>query len=87
VPDQSEEIEASELFGLVAVEHLDWTVDYDAEGYIRLPSTFYGHIAMASDRRERLLTEIRHRLARRPNGLVQRGWGIVLNIARRLPMT
>jgi SAM-dependent methyltransferase len=53
LPDQSEEIEASGLFDMVAVEHLDWTVDYDAEGYIRLLSTFSGHIAMARDRRER----------------------------------
>jgi hypothetical protein len=45
LPDQSEEIEASGLFDVVAVEHLDWTVDYDAEGYIRLLSTFSGHIA------------------------------------------
>jgi SAM-dependent methyltransferase len=86
LPDQSEEIEASGLFDVVAVEHLDWTVDYDAEGYIRLLSTFSGHIAMPRDRRERLFTEIQHRLARRPSGLVRRGWGTVLNIARRLPI-
>jgi hypothetical protein len=86
LPDQSEEIEASGLFNVVAVEHLDWTVDYDAEGYIHLLSTFSGHIATARDRRERLFTEIQHRLARRPGGLVRRGWGTVLNIARRLPI-
>jgi hypothetical protein len=76
LPDQREEIEASGLFDVVAVEHLDWTVDYDAEGYIRLLSTFSGHIAMARDRRERLFTEIQHRLARRPGGLVRRGWAL-----------
>jgi SAM-dependent methyltransferase len=87
LPDQSEEIEASGLFEVVAVEHLDWMVDYDAEGYIRLLSTFSGHITMARDGRERLFNEIQRRLARRPDGLVRRGWGTVLNIARRLPMT
>ena len=86
MPDQREKIEASGFFDVVAVEHLDWTVDYDAEGYIRLLSTFSGHIAMARDRRERLFTEIQHRLARRPSRLVRRGWGTVLNIARRLPI-
>jgi hypothetical protein len=86
LPDQREEIEASGLFDVVAVEHLDWTVDYDAEGYIRLLSTFSGHIAMAPDRRERLFAEIQHRMARRPSGLVRRGWGTVLNITRRLPI-
>jgi hypothetical protein len=33
-----------------------------------------------------LFAEIQHRMARRPSGLVRRGWGTVLNIARRLPI-
>jgi SAM-dependent methyltransferase len=80
--DQSAEINASGLFEVVTVEHFDWTVDYDTEGYIRLLSTFSGHIAMAAEDREQLFTEIRRRLAQRPDGLVRRGWGAVLHIAR-----
>ena len=80
--DQSAEINASGLFEVVTVEHFDWTVDYDADGYIRLLSTFSGHIAMAAEDREQLFTEIRRRLAQRPDGLVRRGWGAVLHIAR-----
>jgi SAM-dependent methyltransferase len=57
-------------------------LDYDADGYIRLLSTFSGHIAMAAEDREQLFTEIRRRLAQRPDGLVRRGWGAVLHIAR-----
>jgi SAM-dependent methyltransferase len=80
--DKSAEINASGLFEVVHVEHFDWTVDYDAEGYIRLLSTFSGHIAMAPEGRKQLFTEIRRRLAQRPEGLVRRGWGAVLHIAR-----
>lgn len=82
LPDLRAEIEASGLFDVVAVEQLGWTVDYDADGYLRLLSTFSGHIAMERERRERLFGEIRRRLARRPDGRLRRGWGAVLNIAR-----
>lgn len=50
----------------MAGEHFDWTVDYDAEAYIRLLSTFSGYIAMLAERREQLFSEIRHRLSLRP---------------------
>jgi SAM-dependent methyltransferase len=82
LPEQTSEIEASGLFNVVAVEHFDWTVDYNAESYIDLLRTFSGHIAMPAESRQRLFAEIRQRLARRPNGQVRRGWGAVLHIAR-----
>jgi hypothetical protein len=44
---------------------------------------FSGHIAMADWQRERLYTEIRLRLRRRPGGAVRGHWGAVLHIARR----
>lgn len=83
LPDLREEVEASGLFDVVAVEHFDWTVDYDADSYIRLLSTFSGHIAMAPDDRQHLFGEVRRRLARRADGRLRRGWGAVLNVARR----
>lgn len=83
LPERTTEIEASRLFEVVAVEHVDWTVDYDAEAYIRLLRTFSGHIAMAPERRDRLFAEIRRRVASRPDGNVRRGWGAVLHVARR----
>ena len=67
----------------MAVEHFDWTVDYDAEAYIQLLSTFSGHIAMPLERREQLFSEIRRRLSSRPGGQLRRGWGAVLHVARR----
>ena len=81
--EQTEEIAASGLFDVVAVEHFDWTVDYDAESYIRLLRTFSEHIAASTQSRERLFSEIRHRLAQRPDARLRRGWGAVLHIARR----
>jgi SAM-dependent methyltransferase len=76
-------IEASGLFEVTAVRHYDWERAYDAEEYIELLSTFSGHLAMAAWKRERLYTEIRRRLALRPEHAVRRHWGTVLQVARR----
>lgn len=83
LPDDAGEIEASGLFDVVATRHLDWTVDYDADGYLRLLSSFSGHIAMTPAQRGHLFGEIRRRLAVRPDGVLRRGWGVVLHVARR----
>jgi SAM-dependent methyltransferase len=85
--EQTAEIEASDQFDIVAVDHFDWTVDYTAETYIDLLRTFSNHIAMAPVDREQLFTEIRQRVARRPSRTVRRGWGADLHIAtkRRQP--
>jgi SAM-dependent methyltransferase len=84
LPDERADIEASGLFEVVDVRHYDWERRYDAEEYIELLSTFSGHLVMANWQRERLYGEIRRRLARRPDRSVWRGWGAVLNVARRL---
>lgn len=84
LPDLRADIEASGLFGEVAVRHFDWEVRYDAGGYLRLLDTFSGHIAMTGAQRGRLYGEIRRRLGERPDGTLSRGWGSVLQVARRL---
>ena len=81
--DERREIEDSGLFDEVVVRHFDWEVDYDAEAYLELLDTFSGHIAMQPWQRDRLYSEIRRRLGRRPDGRVRRGWGAVLHVARR----
>jgi SAM-dependent methyltransferase len=83
LPDQREDIEASGLFKPVLVRHFDWEVTYDADGYIRLLDTFSGDIAMEPWQRRRLYSEIRRRLDERADGLLRRGWGAVLHVARR----
>lgn len=86
-PDQLEdsgrEIEATGLFTDVAVRRYDWEVEYDADSYIDLLSTFSGHIAMEGWKRGRLNSEIRRRLAQRPSASLHRHWGVVLNVARK----
>lgn len=83
LPDQCDDIEASGLFEPVSVRHFDWEVTYDADGYIRLLNTFSGHIAMEPWKRRRLYSEIQRRLHERTDGLLRRGWGAVLHVARR----
>jgi SAM-dependent methyltransferase len=83
LPDHRAEIEASGLFDDVVVRRFDWEIRYDAEEYIRLLETFSSNLAMAPWQRDRLYGEIRRRLALRPDGLLRRHWGAVLNVARR----
>ncbi len=83
LPGERAGIEASGLFEVVAVRQYHWTQVYPAEKYLELLSTFSGHLAMADWQRERLYGEIRQRLAQRPDGSARRGWGAVLNVARR----
>ena len=81
--DEAAEIEASGLFEQVTVRQFDWKVSYRADEYIRLLDTFSGHIAMDAWKRDRLYSEIRWRLAQRPDGRLRRHWGAVLHVARR----
>jgi len=81
--DQREDIEVSGLFESVLVRHFEWEVTYDADGYIGLLDTFSGHLAMEPWQRRRLYSEIRRRLGERADGLLHRGWGAVLHVARR----
>jgi SAM-dependent methyltransferase len=82
LPDETADIEASGLFDVTLVRHLDWELVYDADSYLALLDTFSGHIAMESAAREYLYAEIRRRLAARPDGLLRRHWGAVLHVAR-----
>ncbi len=81
--DEREEIESSGLFEDVHARRFDWETTYDASGYIDLLDTFSGHIAMEPWQRDRLYTEIRQRLARRPDGRLRRHSAAVLRVARR----
>ena len=83
LPDSAAEIEGSGWFEGVTVRHFDWEISYTAEEYIRLLDTFSGHIAMIAPQRDRLYGEIRRRLALRADGRLRRGWGTVLQVARR----
>jgi SAM-dependent methyltransferase len=81
--DHQAEIEQNGLFDSVVVRHFDWEVSYDVDGYLDLLDTFSGHIAMARWQRERLYSEIRRRVAERPERRIRRHFGAVLHVARR----
>jgi SAM-dependent methyltransferase len=81
--DDRTDIEASGLFEVVDLRYFDWERTYDADGYIELLESFSGHISMQHWQRARLFGEIRDRLAERPDGLLRRHWGAVLQVARR----
>jgi SAM-dependent methyltransferase len=83
LPDSRAEIEASGLFDEVTVRRFDWEIRYTAEAYIRLLETFSSNLTMEGWQRDRLYGEIRRRLALRPDGMLRRHWGAVLNVARR----
>jgi SAM-dependent methyltransferase len=81
--DSRSEIVSSGLFDDIVVRQFDWETIYTADEYIALLNTFSNHIAMAEWKRDRLYTEIRSRLARRPDNRLRRHWGAALHIARR----
>jgi hypothetical protein len=84
LPDLVAEIAQTGLFRVVLVRHYDWEQVCTADEYIDLVSTFSNHIAMESEKRDHLYSEIRRRIALRESGRIRRHWGTVLNVARRL---
>jgi SAM-dependent methyltransferase len=82
LPESREQITATGLFDVTLIKQYDWEVEYTAEEYIALISTFSGHIAMEEWQRERLFGETRRLLGSRK---VRRHWGCVLHVARRRP--
>jgi SAM-dependent methyltransferase len=81
LPDSREQITASGLFEVALIKQYAWEVEYSAEEYIALLKTFSNHIAMQEWQRERLFGETRRLLGARK---VRRGWGAVLQVARRV---
>jgi SAM-dependent methyltransferase len=80
LPEGREQITETGLFDIALIRQYDWEVEYTAEEYIALLSTFSGHIAMREWQRERLFGEVRRLLGARK---VRRHWGAVLHVARR----
>lgn len=76
------EQDSNGLFEQVATRQFTWETTYDAEGYIELLDTFSNHMAMHSWQRQQLFQEIRRRIRDRPDGLLRRHWGAVLEVAQ-----
>jgi SAM-dependent methyltransferase len=84
LPDRTSEIEASGLFGRVIRRDYRWDVPYDAEGYIRLLSTYSGHISLNQVSRERLFRGISDLIEREYGGRIVKGYLTTLYVVRPL---
>ena len=83
VADDAAAVEASGLFADVRVRRYVWERWYTADEYVALLETFSGHIAMESEKRARLYSEVRRRIGARPDPRVRRHWFAILHVARR----
>jgi hypothetical protein len=79
VPDLTKEIDASRLFGDVAVRRYLWDVEYTADAYVAVLDTYSGHRALAPALREELYGRIRRRI----EGTVRKTYLATLNVARQ----
>lgn len=82
-PDQSAEIESFGLFGLVVVRRYAWDVEYDAASYLRLLSTYSGHINLDADARDYLFSSIANVIDTRYGGRIVKGYMSILHVARK----
>jgi SAM-dependent methyltransferase len=78
-----DEIEASGLFGPVAVRHYSWDEPYTAASYIAVLNTYSGHLALPDEKRRRLLDAIANLIDTRYGGRIVKGYGATLYVARR----
>jgi hypothetical protein len=83
LPDRTAEIEASGLFNVVIRRDYRWDQPYDAEGYLRVLSTYSGHMALDPTSRERLFGGIRDLIERKHGGRIVKGYATTLYLARR----
>jgi len=81
--DRTAQIEASGLFDGVIRRDYAWDGPYDAEGYLRVLSTYSGHVALDPTSRERLFGGIRDLIEREYGGRIVKGYATTLYLARR----
>jgi len=82
IPDERQAIESSGLFEDVRVRRYLWAIDYTADSYLDLLSTYSDHIAMNKSKRDILYADIRRRISARPSGLIRKHYLSILHIAR-----
>jgi SAM-dependent methyltransferase len=82
--DRLEEIEGSGLFSDAVALRFDWRVAYTADQYVDLLTTFSMHTTLSPGERDTLYGAIHDRISERPLAHVERDWGAVLHVARRI---
>jgi hypothetical protein len=66
----------------VTVRKYRWDAEYDAASYIRLLSTYSGHISLDGDARERLFRGIGELIDAEFGGRIIKGYLAVMYVAR-----
>jgi SAM-dependent methyltransferase len=83
VEDGGDAIRASGLYGDVTVRRHLWSLEFDADEYVTLLSTYSGHRALPDDVREALFARIRDRIAARVEPRVRIAYLAVVSAGRR----
>ncbi len=82
VSGRVEGISETGFFDEVTVRKYRWDAEYDADSYIRLLSTYSGHIALDGTSRERLFRGIAELINTKFGGRIVKGYVSVLYVAR-----
>jgi SAM-dependent methyltransferase len=83
IPDRTEEIQNTSLFGSITTRHYRWDETYDSRGYLRVLSTYSGHRSLGDDTRERLFHSIADLIDTRFGGCIVKGYLTALYVAER----
>jgi SAM-dependent methyltransferase len=83
VPDRTEEIEDSGVFGAVTRRNYRWDETYDAEDYIRVLSTYSGHRSLDDASREGLFRSISSLIEEEYDGGIVKGYLTTLYVAKK----
>jgi hypothetical protein len=77
------DIDASGLFGPVAVRRREWEVVDTADDHIALINTYSPNLLLPEDQRQDLFARIRRRIEARPGGTVRKSMLSVVQVAHR----
>jgi SAM-dependent methyltransferase len=83
VPERTDEIEGSGFFEAVARRDYRWDETYDAEGYIRVLSTYSGHRSLDDASRQGLFRSIAKLIEEEHEGRIVKGYLTTLYVAKR----
>jgi hypothetical protein len=80
---EKDEIDATGLFGEVAIRRYQWDLEYDAASYIDVLNTYSNHRALPGDKREQLFHDITELIDTKYGGRITKGYLTQLYVARR----
>jgi SAM-dependent methyltransferase len=81
LPDESAALAATGLFGAFTVRRYPWVAHYDAVGYLNQLATYSDHLALPTDRRQRLHDGIARMIDEEFGGEIAKQYLAVLYVA------